>query len=73
MKMTKDGQYYYAPHRRQWGAWQCHYAGNGVTFGDFVKDFPTKEQARDFVYEKNGWKKKENNEAKIQETKLSTT
>ncbi len=73
MKTTKDGQYYYAPHRRQWGVWQYHDLGNGNASGTFIKDFPTKEQASDFVYEKNGWKKKENNEAKIQETKLSTT
>jgi hypothetical protein len=52
---TKDGQYYYAPHRRQWGVWQYHDHGNGYGSGTFVKDLPTKEDARKEVYRLNGW------------------
>jgi hypothetical protein len=54
----KEGQYYYRPHRRSWGVWINHNHGGGIETGEFVKDFPTKEEAADFVYEKNGWKKK---------------
>ena len=44
--MVKDGQYYYAPHRRLWGIWQHHDDGSGYGHGDFVKDCVTKEEAR---------------------------
>lgn len=53
---NKDGQYYYAPHRRQWGIWQYHDLGNGNASGTFIKDCPTKEDARKEVYRLNGWK-----------------
>ena len=53
---VKDGQYYYAPHRRSWGVWK---AGNtdakGVRADDFISDFATKIQAENFVYRMNGW------------------
>ncbi len=58
MANIKDGQYYYAPFRRRWGVWQHHDVGNGYSNGTFVDDFATKEEARDKVYELNGWKKK---------------
>lgn len=51
----KDGQYYYEPHRRQWGVWQYHDHGNGYGSGTFVKDCPTKEEARAEVYRLNKW------------------
>lgn len=54
-RKLKDGQYYYAPHRRRWGVWQHHEQGNNVSSGIFIKDFPTKEEARDEVYRLNGW------------------
>jgi len=60
---VKDCQYYYAPHRRQWGIWQHHdnlpdgeasgTAAGG--YGTFIKDLPTKEEARKEVYRLNGW------------------
>lgn len=49
--MVSIGQLYYAPHRRMWGVWKRTELG-----GTFVRDFHTKEEARDFVYEKNNWK-----------------
>lgn len=52
--VTKDGQYYYAPHRRMWGVWQWHQFKNGGV-GTFYKDYPTKEDARKEVYRLNGW------------------
>jgi hypothetical protein len=51
----KEGQYYYRPHRSMWGVWINHNHPNGITTGDFVKDFATKGEAIRFVYEKNGW------------------
>ena len=53
--IRKDGEYYYAPHRKSWGVWQNHNHGGGVSSGTFIKDFPTKELARIFVYGLNGW------------------
>ena len=58
--MVKDGQYYYAPHRRMWGIWKHHEDGNGYSHGDFIKDVPTKEEASKEVYRLNGWKQKTN-------------
>jgi hypothetical protein len=56
---TKDGQYYYAPHRRQWGIWQYHEEKVSdqvsVGSGTFIKDCPTKAEARAEVYRLNGW------------------
>lgn len=55
---TKDGQYYYAPHRMLWGIWQWHDDGNGCGSGTFIKDLPTKEDARKEVYRLNCWKER---------------
>lgn len=55
MATVKDGQYYYAPHRRLWGVWQHHDLGDGYATGEFYGDFATKEAARRKVYELNGW------------------
>ena len=54
----KDGQYYYAPHRKMWGVWKHHDDGKGGGYGTFINDFPTKEEARKEVYRLNGWKEK---------------
>ena len=60
--ILKDGQYYYAPHRSQWGIWQWHSISDANApgmvaggSGTFVKDCPTKEEAREEVYRLNGW------------------
>jgi len=50
MDKIKEGQYFYHIHRRNWGVWQKTDTG-----GEFIKDFPTKEEAKQFVYEMNGW------------------
>ena len=56
MKIVK-GQYHYAPHRTCWGVWVwTSVSENGAT-GSFVKDFSTKEEAREFVWIMNGWGK----------------
>lgn len=52
----KDGQYYYRPHRCQWGIWQYHEEDNGFSSGTFVKDCQTKAEAKAEVYRLNGWK-----------------
>ncbi len=56
----RNGQYYYAPHRRLWGIWQNHNFDGGVSSGTFIKDCKTKEEARNEVYRLNGWKPKYN-------------
>lgn len=70
----KDGQYFYGPHRSQWGIWQYHdtKVSEQISYGNgtFIKDLPTKEEARREVYKLNGWgePKTKNNETEIQET-----
>lgn len=61
----KEGQYYYRPHGIMWGVWINHNHPNGTSTGDFVEDFPTKEEASRFVYEKNGWGEKVTKKTKI--------
>jgi len=55
MVNVKEGQYYYAPHRRSWGVWKAGRTVNGVRMDDFITDFATKIQARNFVYKMNNW------------------
>lgn len=52
--IRREGQYYYLPHRRFWGVWVNHNLENGSSYGEFIKDFRTKEEAKAFVYEMNG-------------------
>ena len=57
MMEVKDGQYYYAPHRRSWGVWKAgKTSSDGVRTDDFITDFCTKVQAELFVYKMNKWK-----------------
>lgn len=53
---NKEGQLYYAPHRSLWGVWRLGKKVNNVQSNDFVRDFATKEEAREFVYKENNWK-----------------
>ena len=54
------GQYHYAPHRKWWGVWQWDSVTENGASATFIKDFRTKEEARAFVYEMNGWGKPKN-------------
>ena len=49
------GQYHYAPHRRNWGVWVWTSVTETGASGTFVKDFPSKEEAREYVWKMNGW------------------
>lgn len=49
------GQYHYAPHRNFWGVWQWISVSENGSLGTFIKDFRSKEEAREFVWEMNGW------------------
>lgn len=52
----KEGQYYYAPHRRSWGVWKVGKPGpSGARANDFIMDFSTKQDAERFVYKMNGY------------------
>ena len=55
---VKEGQYYYAPHRRRWGVWKKGKMINGTCISEFISDFSTKAQAESFVYKMNGFKPK---------------
>ena len=53
---VKDGEYYFAPHRRSWGVWKAGKTNaNGTRMDEFITDFSTKIQARNFAYKCNGW------------------
>ena len=54
------GQYHYAPHRNSWGVWVWDYVSETGATGKFVKDFRSKEEAREFVWQMNGWGKPKN-------------
>lgn len=56
MEQYRDGQYYYARHRNMWGVWQYHSTGNGDGYGEFIDDFPKRDDALYEVYKRNGWK-----------------
>ena len=56
MYEAKNGQYYYAPHRRSWGIWKRYDLDGGSNCGSFIKDCPTREEAAKEVYRLNGWK-----------------
>ena len=43
------GQYHYAPHRTQWGVWQRTLVTEIGACGTFIKDFRSKEEAREYV------------------------
>ena len=49
------GQYHYAPHRRNWGVWVWTSVTETGASGTFVKDFQSKEEAREYVWKMNGW------------------
>ena len=51
------GQYFYAPHRNSWGVWQWDMVSENGSMGTFIKDFRSKEEAREFVWQQNGWGK----------------
>ena len=60
MDKVKEGIFYYARHRRQWGVWKTGKTSeSGVRMDDFISDFPTRVQAEGFVYKMNNWKKKD--------------
>ena len=54
-KTFKVGQYHYGRHRRQFGVWVCDSVSQHSACCSFGSDFPTREEARQFVWEMNGW------------------
>lgn len=58
MVEVREGQYYYARHRNSWGVWRKNKAGDG----DFITDFSTQIQAKNFVYKMNGYTLKKEEE-----------
>ena len=58
MESFREGQYFYARHRNKWGVWKRGNTVNGVTQSQFISDFQTQTQAKDFVYKMNGYRMK---------------
>ena len=54
------GQYYYSPHYRYWRVYQWEMVDENGAMGKSIKDFHTKEEAREFVWQMNGWGKPKN-------------
>lgn len=55
MIQAKVGQYFYGRHRNMIGVWVYDHVWENGSSGQFVCDFHTREEARRFVWEKNGW------------------
>lgn len=57
MIQAKVGQYFYGRHRSMFGVWVYDQVNNetGFSSGQFVCDFSNREDARAFVWMKNGW------------------
>lgn len=55
MESYREGQYFYAPHRRQWGVWKAGKVVNGIQQSEFISDFTTKIQAKSFANKMNGY------------------
>lgn len=53
----KDGQYYYEPLRNAYAVYLNHKTKNG-SYGDKIIDNLSLQQAKQKVYELNGWYKK---------------
>ena len=45
------GQYYYSPHYRYWRVYQWEMVSENGAMGKSIKDFRTKEEAREFVWQ----------------------
>lgn len=57
MIQAKVGQFFYGRHRSSFGVWCYDYVNveNGSASADFVRDFDTREEARQYVWKMNGW------------------
>ena len=51
------GNFYYAPHRCFWGVWKYTEVNEHGAIGTFVTNFHSKEEAREYVWQMNGWGK----------------
>ena len=49
------GSFYFGRHRSMWGIWMVESISNGVTFGAFIKDVRSYEDAVRETYALNGW------------------
>jgi len=54
-KTFKVGMYHYGRHRSSFGVWVCVCVTKDFASSDFVADFASREAARKYVWEKNGW------------------
>lgn len=54
-KTYKVGQYHYGRHRNSFGVWVCDFVSKESSSSSFVADFRTREEARAYVWQMNGW------------------
>ena len=57
MIQAKVGQYFYGRHRSSFGVWVYDWVSEdgSASSGQFVGDFHTREEAREYVWKMNGW------------------
>lgn len=60
MREPKLGEYHYALRGNSWNVYVWTDVREGSASADFVARFNTKDDARAFVYEKNGWNEPKN-------------
>ncbi len=59
MPCPQQPEYWYRPHGAFFVVYQMEYTGT-VTTGTPVAEYLTEKEAKDRVYELNGWKKRKN-------------
>ena len=55
--MRKEREYYYSPKGRWFSVYQNHLFKDGGGYGDLIKDYLSRDDAKKMVYELNGWTK----------------
>lgn len=55
--VPKNGQYYYAPHRKMWGVFKRNINAYGIAIDDHIDDFADKADAIEMVCRLNHWTK----------------
>lgn len=55
---AKVGRYFYCMHRGFFAVYMWDYVSNRSTSATFVEDYLTREDARNKVFELNGWTRK---------------
>lgn len=57
-KHAKVGRYFYCMHKGFFAVYMWDYVNNGLTTATFVEEYRNREDARNKVFELNGWTRK---------------